>query len=128
MKNIAELHTDHLELISEINFLKTELEILQKLLTKEYSHSIDNKKIKMLDSYNLVFEKNIKELKNLLTEVKKEEKNMVIFSQNKNMEPDEILLPDKDALIHNFYIINKEIRTLKESFYAFIIQSHHEAN
>jgi hypothetical protein len=121
IKKIAELHTDHRELISEITFLKTELGFLFKFLNKEYSNAINKEKIGLLDTYYAIFEKNINELEALLKEIQEEEKNMIKFF------PDKKLLPDGKEVVETYYKINKEIRALKESFYGYIIETNHES-
>lgn len=116
MKNIAELHTTHLDVLSELNFLKKEIEFLLKIVQKGYSVSANMEKVKLLDAYWIGFEKNLDKLSDLSNTISKEEKNIAALYQN-NLIDEEKTLFREDGLMGQFYRIYKEVKTLKDSFY-----------
>lgn len=116
MNNLLELHQEHVELTSEVNFLKKEIDFLLKMLRNAYCISSNIEKVKLLDGYWRGFEKNRDRLDELLNKIKKEELNLSRIFQSQLIDEEKTLFKE-DSLIASFYKINKEVKTLKESFY-----------
>lgn len=120
MKNLAELHTEHLEIESEISFLKKEIEFLLKILRNSYSVSVNGAKIKLLDAYWQSFEDLTQKLNILSSQIKKEEKDLALVYQHNLIDTEKTFFQE-DSIPSEFYSIYKEIKVLKESFYAYMI-------
>lgn len=116
MRNQIILHPDSTALLGEIKFLKVELDFLLKILRNAYSSSIKLVTIKALDSYWNGLEQNIRELNQLINklEVKAEVLASPYESQLIDLENNYL------SAISQFNSINKNIRTLKVSFYEFM--------
>jgi len=119
MKKIAEVHTNHSELVSDINFLTREIMFLLRLLRNAYSTSVQNEEIKMLDAYWKQFEKYKGNLGDLLEKIHSEE----IRLKTSFINDGTILFNENERFQLNYQTLYKEIRLVKESFYDFIINS-----
>lgn len=117
MKKATELHTDHIDLISEISFLKKEIDFLLKLLRNSYCDSLSNEKLKLLDGYWKGFEKNIQALEVLENCIKSEEKSLADLFKNDLFDREHSYVQPAAQFPVDFYKINREVKTYKESFY-----------
>jgi hypothetical protein len=121
MKKMAELHKEHTELSSEIAFLKQEIKFFLKILSKSYTSSSDNGRIKILDAYWKEFEK----CRDLLEEVAKRIQNCELQIHT-SFERNGIAKCQDDAeCTLNLDNVKKNLRVLKESFYDFMIKTNH---
>ena len=124
MRNLAELHSMHTEIVSEIEYLKNELTFLLKLINKEYSQSINSEKIKILDNYYVRFEKNIDDLAKLNKVIREEEKGLKTLYKSDLIDMEETGFKDwENADLEIRRIIN-EVKVLKESFYDFMLNKN----
>jgi hypothetical protein len=121
MRNLAELHSMHSKIISEIKFLKTELKFLLKLINREYAISIDNTKIRVLDGYYIRFEENIGALEKLSKDINEEEKDLKNLYKNELIDLENTEFKDWEKTDFEIIRILKETKVLKESFYDFMI-------
>jgi hypothetical protein len=122
MKKMNDLHAEHNVLSSEIAFLKQEIKFFLKILSKSYSSSGDNKRIKLLDAYWKEFEK----YRDLLEEVSTRIKNCEVQIRT-SFERNGITKCQDDAeCTLSLENVKKNLRVLKESFYDFMIKSNHE--
>lgn len=121
MRTATELHSDHIELISDINFINQEINFLLKLIKKEFSLSNkDNEKAKALTAYELEFNKCLDQLSALKSEILTHEKNLSLVFKDDLIHFEKTRLKDEDKLIAEYYDLKKKNRTLKESLYSFI--------
>lgn len=119
MQNVAELPIENVELTSEINFLKKEIEFLMKLLRNGYSSSVTNEKIRLLDKYWKGFEDNIVRLDSLLISISKNENLFDVKYQGNNMEEPKTLF-NIEGINKEFGQIDKAVKVLKDSFYEYM--------
>jgi hypothetical protein len=120
MKKMGQLHIEHNELSSEIAFLKQEIKFLLKILSKSYSSSTDNRRIKILDAYWKEFEKCI----DLLQQVSLRIKNCEVQIRS-SFEKDGVERCQDDAeCTLSLENVKKNLRALKESFYDFMLTNH----
>lgn len=119
MKTLDTVHHHHIELSSEILFLKKEIDFLIKILKNCYSSSVQSDKIKLMDSYWKSFNHNSEKLDHLLHRIQLEEKkNAGLYKNN----PEDSLVADlKESEFSNgIKTIQNEIKLIKESFYEFM--------
>ena len=124
MRNLAELHSMHTEITSEINFLKTELTFLLKLINKEYSQSVNSHKIKILDSYYVRFEQNIEALVKLNKEIHEEESDLKTLYKSDLIDTEKTEFKDWEKADFEIRRIVDEIKVLKESFYDYMLNKN----
>ncbi len=120
MGNVNVLHRKHVELESNIQFYKQEINFLLKILTKEYSISIAHEKIvKLLDSYWKAFEKYYQELEELEGGIKIEENKILFLCKNEEgqLPLDEI---DEEKLLNTYSKIIISLNNLKENLYKYM--------
>ena len=118
MKKMSEVHSNHTEVISEVNFLKQEVLFLLTLLRKAYAVA-SAEEIKLLDGYWKEFEKCMVELEALLTKIQYEEEELGTRLRSEVS----CVFNENDECQCRFSKIYKEVRLVKESFYDFIKQS-----
>jgi len=116
MKRIEEAHTEHTEIISEINFLKQEISFLLKLLQKAYSSSLYNDDVKILDAYWKEFERDKESLEGLQKKVQYEEQRLAARYRREGAQ----LFNENNEYVSIFKKICLDLRLLKESFYDFV--------
>jgi len=119
MKRIAELHAGHIEIISEINFLKQEISFLLKLLRKAYSTTLYQEEVKILDAYWKEFEQDKENLEALQKSVNYEEQRMAAIYRSDRVG----VFKENADYMSTFKKICSDLRLLKESFYDFVESS-----
>jgi hypothetical protein len=124
MKNIKELHTKHVELNSEIAFLKQEISFFLKLLSKAYNDASQSSRIKILDGYWKEFEKCRDQLEAASRHIENCEKHAKSLYAEKGITR----CQDDEECSMGLNNISRELKVIKESFYSFITdnQSLHE--
>ncbi|MFN3403530.1 MAG: hypothetical protein ACK40G_05495 [Cytophagaceae bacterium] len=120
MKNLAQLHGTHKEIMSELQFLNVELRFLISLIKKEYNNASSQKQVKLLDAYYLEFEKNITKTDKLLSEINDTEKNFARLTKHGIVNIERTFINDEDRTSEQFGRIKNEILLLKQSFYDFV--------
>jgi hypothetical protein len=119
MENITEFHKKNIELKSNIQFYKQEINFLLKILTKEYTISITDKEIvKLLDSYWKEFEKYLQKLEGLELNIKYQELEILSFYKNNGNEPKKEIEEEKIAT--QYLSIVNSLKTIKESLYNYL--------
>lgn len=125
MSTINEVHSQHIELISEIEFMKTEIKFLMNVLRNAYCASIADSNVKTLDTYWKAFELISKQLDTIHSKVKTEEKVLTgmvkedLLSIDKNIVSQQNSSEDSGKGLYKK--LNKEIKVYKESFYDYMI-------
>jgi hypothetical protein len=119
MKTLDAIHQNHTQLSSEAVFLKKEIDFLLNILKNCYSASVNDDRIKLLDSYWKSFDQNLIDLDQLLTRVQLEEKKITSWYKNQPMNS---IFPETKGNDFNLSLssIEFKIKTLKESFYEFM--------
>lgn len=121
MRTATELHSDHIELISDISFINQEIGFLLKLIKKESSlSSNDTENTKALTAYELEFRKCLDQLSALKSEILTHEKNLSLIFKDDLIHFEKTRLKDEDKIIAEYYDLQKKYRTLKESLYSYI--------
>ena len=120
MKDIKQLHTQHLELNSEIAFLKQEISFFLKLLSKAYSDSINKSSIKILDGYWKEFERCKEQLELVAERIENCEKHARSLFAEKGVAR----CQDDEECSIGLRHISKDLKIIKESFYSFIIDNY----
>jgi hypothetical protein len=123
MRTVADQHFDFREIESEIAFMKQEIQFFLKLLSKQYAISINCCKVKLLDGYWKEFEKYKAKLEEVESVVKQNEHSFADASAVTGSDPDSLWVADGKNIYQEFYEVIKNIRTLKESFYAYMSES-----
>ena len=118
MKTAEELHTQHIEVISEIEFLKKDLNFLLKILRNCYSPKVNTEKTKLLDSFWKSFECTISKLDTINKHIGSEENEIAYLYKNELIGPSTTLL--EDPFISAVKRINEEVKVLKNNFYEFM--------
>ena len=126
MSTINEAHTQHIELISEIDFMKIEINFLMKVLRNAYCTSIADNKVKTLDTYWKSFESISKQLDTILTKVRSEEKVLTGMLKEDEVSIDKKIVESNNSSVEEsgeglYKKLNKEIKAYKESFYDYMI-------
>jgi hypothetical protein len=117
MKTIKEIHTQHNILNSEIHFLQQEIKFFIKLLSKSYNDLTERPKVKILDGYWIEFEKCNDDLKKVAERIKNCEK----MAHSKFDKLGMVKCEEDEECTMSLNHVNNNLRTLKESFYAFVI-------
>jgi uncharacterized coiled-coil DUF342 family protein len=120
MKDIKQLHTQHLELNSEIAFLKQEIFFFLKLLSKAYSDSTDKRAIKILDGYWKEFERCREQMEAVSERIRNCEKHAKSLFAEKGI----VRCQDDEECTIGLRQISRELKTIKESFYSFMIDNY----
>jgi hypothetical protein len=120
MKNIKELHSQHLQLNSEIAFLKQEISFFLKLLSKAYNDTTQSPRIKLLDGYWKEFEKCRDQLESVAQRIENCEKHAKSLYAEKGITR----CQDDEECSMGLNAITKELKVIKESFYNFIIEEN----
>src|SRR6478735_925705 len=120
MSTINEAHTQHIELISEIDFMKIEINFLMKVLRNAYCTSIADNKVKTLDTYWKSFESISKQLDTILTKVRSEEKVLTGMLKEDEVSIDKKIVESNNSSVEEsgeglYKKLNKEIKAYKES-------------
>ncbi|MFL5730805.1 MAG: hypothetical protein ACJ75J_15055 [Cytophagaceae bacterium] len=120
MKDIKQLHAQHLELYSEIAFLKQEINFFLKLLSKAYSDSIDKRAINVLDGYWKEFERCGEQLALVSERIENCEKHAKSLFAEKGIAR----CQDDEECTMGLKHISRDLKIIKESFYAFMIDNY----
>ena len=118
MKTAELIHIQQKDALSEIQFLKKELQFLLKILQNCYSTKMNPDKIKLLDTYWKSFEQRITELNTIQTRIDLGEIELTYLYKNELIEPNTFLL--NDPLLQAVKKVGGEVKILKESFYEFM--------
>jgi uncharacterized coiled-coil DUF342 family protein len=127
MKTINEIHTNHIEVKSEIAFLRQEINFFKKLLSKSYTSLSDNVKVKILDAYWKEFEKYDAELVQLHSLIDSKEHELAVLFQSDLVDMDPKNFTESEEM-SVYYGILKGVRILKESFYSYMSENSSECN
>lgn len=100
------------ELLSEIDFLKKEVDFLLSLLRNGYSATLNMNGIRRLDNMWKGFEENIRRMEALHGLI-------TTRDDEQDGEKDHFMLDD-ESIISEFYRISGAIRSVKESFYDYM--------
>ena len=119
MKTLDAIQQNHTQLFSEAVFLIKEIDFLLKILKNCYSSSVDDDRIKLLDSYWKSFDQNLIDIDQLLDRLQLEEKKCSSWYKNQHM--DSVFFKTKENEFKlKMNTIQDEIKIIKESFYAFM--------
>lgn len=101
------------ELLSEIGFLKKEVDFLMSMLRKSYSATLTMNGIRQLDRMWKGFEENIQRMEAL--------QGLIIVGDKDdlNREKSDFSLDD-ESIISEFYRISGALRSVKENFYDYM--------
>jgi len=114
MTNSTLTHHFSTELLSEIDFLKKEVDFLLGLLRNGYSATLNMDGIRRLDSMWKGFEENIQRMEALSGLI-----NVPEGGAEQNGEKSHFMLDD-ESIISEFYRISGALRSVKESFYDYM--------
>jgi hypothetical protein len=89
-------------------------------VNKEYSICLNNSKVKILDSYYVMFEQQVIKLLNLKEEVVLDEKG---FKSILTEQSSEYNFLSDNATEEEYTKIHHKIKTVKESFYDYILNN-----
>jgi hypothetical protein len=117
MKTLNEIHSQHNTLNSEICFLQQEIKFFIKLLSKSYNDLTEKPKVKILDAYWKEFEKCNDDLKKVAERIKNCEK----MAHSKFDKLGMVKCEDDEECTLSMRTVSNNLRTLKESFYVFVI-------
>ncbi|HEX8549394.1 MAG TPA: hypothetical protein VF691_20705 [Cytophagaceae bacterium] len=115
MNSVTEIPTESLEIVSDIQFLKKEINFLLKLLKNGYSHSIKSEKIKLLDGYWKGFEESIRNLESLMSKVSEEKLMRSVGYVGITTKAAE-----NAAMTKEYTRINNVVKVIKEGFYEYM--------
>ncbi|HEY8401463.1 MAG TPA: hypothetical protein VIK89_09390 [Cytophagaceae bacterium] len=125
MKNVVEIHSEHIELLSDIRFYNNEIDFLLRLINGEYKCAFSSReKIKALDAYYIEFEKYKSKLERLGKEIEEHENLLSWFCKEDLVDVEKTHLKDEKEIFNYYYQIIKELKVLKESLYNFISDLH----
>jgi len=114
MTNSTLTHNFSTELLSEIDFLKKEVDFLLGLLRNGYSATLNMDGIRRLDSMWKGFEENIQRMEALSGLI-----NVPESGAEQNGEKSHFMLDD-ESIISEFYRISGALRSVKENFYDYM--------
>lgn len=119
MKTLDAIHQNHTRLSSDAVFLKKEIDFLLKILKNCYSSSVNDDRIKLLDSYWKSFDHNLMAIDQLLNRVQVEENKFTSWYKNQPMDS---IFPEtkENEFKSKMNAIQDEIKIIKESFYTFM--------
>lgn len=117
MKTINEIHAQHNRLNSEIAFLQQEIKFFIRLLSRSYDDLTEKPKVKILDGYWKEFEKCNDDLKKVTERIRNCEKMAHAKFDKLGM----VKCQEDEECTMSLSHVNNNLRTLKESFYAFVI-------
>ncbi len=113
MTNSTLTHNFSTELLSEIDFLKKEVDFLLSLLRNGYSATLNMDGIRRLDNMWKGFEENIQRMEALSGLINTRD------NDEQNREKSHFMLDD-ESIISEFYRISGALRSVKENFYDYM--------
>lgn len=122
MNTLTGIHAEHRELISDIRFLKKQISFVLSLIKKAYTETSNKDNTKLLDAYEESFDGYRSTLDELLLRLAAHERLLFRLYKDDLIDLEKTKLKDEKDIIATYYKTLKKFRSMKDSFYNFIME------